>query len=129
MSELCVGIKGCCSVVVGNSLTAKSMKSGTLDVLATPAVVALAEECAWKSVQPYLSDELGTVGVAIDIKHKAPTPIGRKVTCQTELTHLEGRKMAFSFCVFDDVGEVASGTHERFIVNEMKFMQKAVERK
>jgi predicted thioesterase len=35
--------------------------------------------------------------------------------------------MAFSFCIFDDVGEVASGTHERFIVNELKFMQKAVE--
>jgi predicted thioesterase len=37
--------------------------------------------------------------------------------------------MVFSFCVFDDVGEIASGIHERFVVNEMKFMQKAVERK
>ena len=126
MAELCVGIQGTCRVEVTNDLSAKSIKSGTLDVLATPAVVALAEECAWKSVQPYLENGLGTVGISVDMKHIAPTPVGREVVCRTELTHLEGRKMTFSFRVSDSVQEIAFGTHNRFIVNEDEFMAKAV---
>lgn len=129
MTKLCVGIKGTCTLRVEERHTAKMMKSGTLDVFATPAIVALMEECAWTSVQSYLDEGQGTVGVSVQMVHKAPTPLGGEVKCQTELIQIEGRKLTFAFTVSDSVGEVASGIHERFIIDTEKFMKKTAMRK
>ena len=62
-----VGIKGYQEFVVAEKDTAKVHKSGTLDVLATPAMVALMEETAWKSVAEKLEDGMGTVGTSLNI--------------------------------------------------------------
>ena len=43
------GIKGTQEVKVTEANTAITMGSGTLNVFATPAMVALMEETAWKS--------------------------------------------------------------------------------
>lgn len=129
MTKLCVGIKGICALRVEERHTAKMMKSGTLDVLATPALVAFVEECAWTSVQSYLDEGQGTVGVSVQMVHKAPTPLGGEVKCQTELIQVDGRKLTFAFTVSDSVGEVASGVHERFIIDTEKFIKKTAMRK
>ena len=44
------GIKGTKTVIVNESNTAKTMGSGTLEVFATPALIALMEETCWRSV-------------------------------------------------------------------------------
>ncbi len=129
MTVINKGIKGILSMQVEMHHTAKEMKSGTLDVLATPALVAFVEECAWTSVQSYLDEGQGTVGSSIQITHKAPTPLGGEVKCQTELIQVDGRKLTFAFTVSDSVGEVASGVHERFIIDTEKFMKKTAMRK
>ena len=69
------GIKGTQEVLVTEANTAKTMGSGTLDVFATPAMIALMELTAWKSVAPYLEEGNGTVGSYLDIHHNAPTPV------------------------------------------------------
>ena len=56
------GIKNRIELVVEEKLTAKQMKSGTLDVFATPAMIALIEETAWQSIAPCLEEGQGTVG-------------------------------------------------------------------
>ena len=70
-----VGIKGTCTVTADESNSAKTMRSGTLDVFATPAMIALMEKTAWTSVAPYLEPGEGTVGIHLDISHDAPTPV------------------------------------------------------
>lgn len=53
---------------------ASAMGSGSLDVLATPAVVALMEYAASSLANDILNDpELTTVGTAISIQHTSPT--------------------------------------------------------
>ena len=58
---LTTGIHGEQSVAVTNENTAKTMGSGTLDVFATPALVALAEKTCWMSVAEALDEGCGTV--------------------------------------------------------------------
>lgn len=120
-----IGIKGEMELVVTQELTAKAMGSGELPALATPAVIALAEETAWRSVASELEPGQGTVGTALNIEHLSATPIGMKVRCETKLVEIDRRKLTFSVRVCDEAGEVARGTHCRFIVDNEKFLQRA----
>ena len=88
------GIRGEQSVAVTSENTAKTMGSGTLEVFATPALVALAEKTCWMSVAAALDEGCGTVGTRLELEHSAPTPVGMTVTCESELTAVE----AASWC-------------------------------
>ena len=123
--KLETGIHGEQSVLVTEANTAKTMGSGTLDVFATPALVALAEKTCWQSVAPALEEGSGTVGTKLDLEHTAPTPLGMTVTCHSELIAVEGRKLTFRVQLEDEKGPVGGGTHERFVINEEKFAAKA----
>lgn len=119
------GIKGVCELRVDDTNSAKTMGSGALDVLATPAMIALMEKTAWTSVQPYLEEGNGTVGTMLNVTHDAPTPLGMTVRCESELVEVKGRKLVFSVTAYDEVGKIGGGTHERFIIQNEKFQRKA----
>lgn len=120
-----VGISGCKSTVVTESNTAASVGSGTLRVFATPAMVALIEATASESVASVLDPGMSTVGTRLDVAHTAATPVGMEVVCETELIEVDRRRLVFRVVVRDAAGEIGSGTHERFIVDDAKFMSKA----
>lgn len=122
---LTIGIKGKEEVLVSEANSAKSMGSGLLDVFATPAMVALMELTAWKSVAPYLEEGSGTVGTRLDVTHDAATPLGMKVWCESELVEVDGRRLVFEVTAYDEKGRIGGGLHERFIVNNEKFQAKA----
>ena len=122
---LTIGIKGNRELIVTEELTAQAIGSGELPVLATPAVIAMAEETAWRSVAAFLEPGQGTVGTKLDVEHISATPVGMKVKCETELTEIDRRKLTFSVVVCDEAGVVAKGTHCRFIVENEKFLRKA----
>ena len=84
-----IGIKGNLEAVVVKEKTAKVMGSGELDVYATPAMIALMEETAYKSVSAELDEGMGSVGTLMNVKHVAASPVGMKITCQTELIEVE----------------------------------------
>lgn len=65
------------------------------------------------------------MGTELNIKHVAATPIGMTVTCESELVEIDGRKLVFTVTAFDEKGIIGQGTHERFIVNNEKFQNKA----
>lgn len=119
------GIKNIIEIKVNNNNTAEAMGSGTLSVFATPAMIALIEETAWRSVVPYLEEGLSTVGTKLDVEHVSPTPVGMAVKCETELMEVDGRRLKFNANVYDETGLIGTGTHERFIVNSTKFQAKA----
>ena len=120
-----VGIKGRKEIVVTKEKTAKSMCSGALDVFATPAMIALMENTAFESVADLLDPGCGTVGTALNVKHVSATPVGMKVTCETELIKVAGRALTFSVKAYDEAGLIGEGEHERFIIFEEKFQKKA----
>lgn len=118
------GIKGRVEFTVAENGSARMMGSGALDVLATPKMIAMLEKAAWESVQPYLEEGCGTVGTLMNVTHDAATPIGMKVTCESELVAIDGKKLTFKVEAFDEKGHIGGGMHERFIVNNEKFQSK-----
>ena len=119
------GIKAEKSLTVTDANTAKTMGSGTLDVFATPAMVALIEQTAYTSIESELETGWGSVGTSLNIQHLSATPVGMTVTATTELVEVDRRRLVFHAEVFDVMGLVGKGTHERFLVENEKFQAKA----
>ena len=119
------GLKYVARTTVGADNTALAMGSGDMEVFATPAMVALMEEAAWKCVAPELEPGMGTVGTLMNVQHTSATPLSMHVTAECELTEVDNRRLVFTVKAFDEVGPIGSGTHERFIVEDEKFVAKA----
>lgn len=120
-----IGIKGKLELIVTERLTAKNIGSGTVKVLATPAMVALMEMTCRASVKPYLDAGMETVGTHVNVSHEKAVPVGSMVWCESELFEIDRRKLTFRVVVYGDKGIVGRGTIERFIVDEQKFSEKA----
>ncbi|MCI5493715.1 MAG: thioesterase family protein [Lachnospiraceae bacterium] len=119
------GIRGEAATVVDNSNTAATMKSGELQVFATPCMIALMEQAAYQSVAGELEEGQGTVGTMMNVKHSSATPVGMQVTAKTELVEVDGRRLVFHVEAYDERGLIGEGEHERFIIFNEKFQQKA----
>lgn len=125
--NLSVGMQGQAQTTVSSLNTAKAMGSGTLDVFATPAMVALMEQAAVNALS--LPDGKSSVGTSLSIVHSAATPIGSKVYAAAELVEIDRRRLVFSVEVRDEVGQIGSGKHERVVIDVEPFLVKAQNRK
>ncbi len=122
------GTKHEVKTAVTPELTAANVKSGTLQVFATPCMVALMEQAAAELCQQHLDEGLTTVGTALNIQHLAATYEGAPVRAVATLLSFDGRKAEFEVEAYDNAGLIGKGTHERFTVKTDKFIQKAIER-
>ena len=118
------GIKHHEEIIVTNDHSAKTFGSGSINVFATPAMIALLEKTAHNSVQPLLPDGFTTVGTEVNIKHLKATPIGKQVRSDSYLKSVEGKKLLFELHAWDEKGLIGIGTHTRVIVEEKVFMGK-----
>jgi predicted thioesterase len=123
-----IGITGKASVTVTDAMTAKVMGSGELPVYATPSMIALMENTAYKSVAPYLEEGQGTVGTLMNVKHLSATPVGMVVICETTLVEVDRKRLVFEVKAFDKVGCIGEGIHERFVVENERFLNKTKEK-
>ena len=118
------GIKGRLEQMVTPEMSAARVGSGLVDVFATPMLVALVEQTCYESVLPYLDEGQGTVGTLVNVSHLSATPIGKRVWCDSELTDVDRRRLVFTIKAYDDAGLIGEGTHERFVIDTAKFMDK-----
>lgn len=119
------GILGESSATVDHSNTAVAYGSGRVSVFATPAMIGLMEKAALSSVDPLLETGMTTVGTRVEVQHLAATPIGMKVVAVSELLEVDGKRLVFRVEARDEVEVVGRGTHERYIVPEEKFLNRA----
>jgi len=129
MSNIKAGIKGEASAMVTDANTAIAYGSGGVSVFATPAMIGLMEKAALSSVDSLLDEGMTTVGTRIDVQHMAATPVGMNVTAYSDLVLVDGRRLVFNVEARDDVEVVGRGTHERFIVPQQKFLERAAAKK
>ena len=123
---LTTGIKGEAQTIVSDQNTAATHASGALPVFATPAMIALMEQAANDCIYPHLEKGQGTVGTMLNVRHLAATPVGMTVRVVCELIEIDRRRLVFSVEAYDELEKIGEGTHERFIINSDKFMEKAL---
>jgi len=94
------------------------------DVFGTPFLGGLFEGVSADLMAPHLGPGETSVGISMNLKHTAPTPLGMEVRAVTEVTGVEGRKITFKLEAFDEKEKIGEAVHERFIINLEKFLQR-----
>jgi fluoroacetyl-CoA thioesterase len=137
-SRLAVGLRATVRAVVGQADTAAAMGSGDVPVLATPRLLALAEAATVAAVAPRLGAGQTSVGTAVRLEHRRPSPLGAELAVEAELTEIDGPRLVFMFIARgpggragpggsgageDDEGEViGAGTVERVVLDRGRFL-------
>jgi fluoroacetyl-CoA thioesterase len=122
------GLEASVERTVNHADTATALGSGDVEVLGTPAVVALCELAAVHAVTGALGPNETTVGVRIDLDHLAPTLPGHHVIARARLTNVDGRTLGFDVEAQDPYGPIARGRHVRVVVDREQFLNSARER-
>ena len=119
-----LGMKGEVSTMAEREDSALEVGSGSLLVYATPCMVALMEGAACEAIAEGLDEGETTVGIELNIKHVAATPVGMEVRAEAEVTAVEGKIVSFSLRAYDEAGLIGEGTHKRALVNSQRFLDK-----
>jgi fluoroacetyl-CoA thioesterase len=122
------GLKATVEQVVTEALTARALGSGDVPVLATPAVLALAERAACQALRGRIRDADTSVGSWVELSHLAPTAPGVTVAATARLVEVEGNRLTFELVVRDEAGEIATGRHGRVVVSREPFLRAASSR-
>ncbi len=119
------GLAATVTLIVGDADTAIAIGSGDVAVLATPRVVALAEQATCAAIADALGGGQTSVGSEVQLTHLAPTPVGMEVSADAVLDSVDGRKLVFKVTVNDPRGLIAAGYVTRVLVDRTRFMEKA----
>ena len=115
------GLTGTASLVVAAEHTAPRVGSGRIAVLATPVMINVIEAAALAAVEHLLPAGYQSLGIRLDVRHFAATPVGLTVTAMAEVTSVEGRTITFRVEARDEREVIGDGTHERVVVNVARF--------
>ncbi|HWM75526.1 MAG TPA: thioesterase family protein [Nocardioides sp.] len=121
MTELAPGAEGVLERTVELEHTTRR---GEYDIFSTPQMVLLLEEAAIEALAPHLAEGQSSVGTKVEIAHTAATLRGQKVRATATVTEVDRRRVAFSITVVDDVEEIGTGTHERFVIDVPGFEER-----
>ena len=122
--EIIVGMKGTAENLCEREDTALEVGSGSLLVYATPCMAALMEAAACAAIEEALDDNETTVGIELNLKHTAATPVGLEVRAEAEVTAVEGKIFSFQITAYDEAGKIGEATHKRALVNSQRFLEK-----
>jgi predicted thioesterase len=128
LSPLRPGLTGTADLIVAPEHTAPFVGSGRIAVLATPVMINLIEAAALKAVEHLLPAGHQSLGIHLDVRHTAATPVGLRVTATAEVTGVEGRTITFRVEARDDREPIGGGTHQRVVVSVARFDER-VQRK
>jgi predicted thioesterase len=127
--NLKTGLSARLEKTVKDEETANWFDKGLPKVFSTPFMIALMEVASFKAIEEYLPEGYSAVGTMLDVQHLSSTPVGAKVWAQATLVEIDRKRLTFDVEAYDEAGLIGSGKHDRFIVEEAKFMQKTNKKK
>lgn len=123
-AALRIGSVGTYGIVVADEHTAPFVGSGKVRVLATPVMINLFEAAALACCEHHLPDGHQSLGIHLDVRHIAATPVGMRVNASAELVRIDGRTLTFRVEAHDERELIGDGMHERVVVNVERFDQR-----
>lgn len=125
MKEFEHELKGEAMILVNSAYTAIAARSGSLEVLGTPYMIALMEKATCSACESLLDEGETTVGTAINITHDKASGLGELIKASATLKTVDGRKLTFDVIATDSKEDIiGKGTITRFVVNGERFMSK-----
>ena len=125
MKEFEHELKGEAMILVNSAYTAIAARSGSLEVLGTPYMIALMEKATCSACESLLDEGETTVGTVINITHDKASGLGELIKASATLKAVDGRKLTFDVIATDSKEDIiGKGTITRFVVNGERFMSK-----
>lgn len=91
----------------------------------TPSMIGLIEGTCVRLMSRYVDPGEQSVGFRVDVKHLAPTEIGKQVTSTVRLREVNGRRYVFDVEVHSEDGvKIGEGLHERAVIDVARFTRK-----
>jgi predicted thioesterase len=116
------------TMIVTDDLVPRHLAGKGIGVFSTPEMIRFMELCALEGVKPYLKDGQDTVVTQVDIKHLAATPVGMRTTARCTLVAIDRRRLSFTFEIHDELDKIGEGTHDRFVMDMDKQLQRLREK-
>ena len=123
-TSLRVGLIGEAITTVTSQQSAVAMGSGSLPVFATPALIAQMEAATVAAVDPYLRKGYTSVGIEVQVRHVAATPLGEYVTSMAEITRIDGKRVELQVRSWDEHELIGEGTIIRYVIDAEEFMSR-----
>jgi len=94
------------------------------EVYGTPIMIYHLEVTAEAAIRDYLPEGWITVGVVVNVKHLAATPVGATVTTRAQVIEVGDTTIKFAVEAHDGFEKIGEGTHLRAAVEMDRFLQK-----
>jgi fluoroacetyl-CoA thioesterase len=99
------------------------------DVFATSRMIALMELAAARAMKKVLRPEQLSVGVSLNVRHSAATPLGSEVRARATYLHQDDKLLVFKVEAFDQSGMIGDGEHTRAVVDTERLLRGAERRR
>ncbi len=106
--------------------TAYHIGSGDERVLGTPWMISFMERVSNRLMAERLLEGFMSVGVHVDVKHLAPTPINTTIRVRVEITEITKNRVTLIVEAWDAVEKIGAGVHRRAVVEKTRFMERVL---
>jgi fluoroacetyl-CoA thioesterase len=121
LDKVTVGMAAEKKVTVTPEMTVGHVVPGMPAVYGTPMMILHMEMASGSAIASSLPAGYVSVGMAVDIRHLAATPIGRTVRAIARVARIEAKSVVFEVEAWDGDRKIGDGTHRRGIVNVVEF--------
>src|SRR5215467_11539865 len=125
MKQIPLGTTGTATLHVQPEHLANRFKDSSLPpVLATPVMILIMENAALNAIKPFLEAGESAVGIAVDVKHLAATPVGHDVRATAEVVAVNGKRIDFKVSASDGQEEIGRESHQRILIDLQSFTER-----
>jgi predicted thioesterase len=119
--HLTIGMSAEVTLVVTKEMTIRHFVPGLPYVYATPMMVLHMEMAAESAIADALPAGFVSVGMEVNIRHLAATPIGSAIQATARVTAIGAKSVIFHVEAWNELRKIGEGTHRRGIVNVAEF--------
>ena len=93
-------------------------------VVSTPHLVGFLERTARQTLAPHLEADERSVGIELDLRHLAPTPVGQTIHCTARVIAVEGARSRSKSRPATTHEVIVRGVHKRAVIRLESFSRR-----